>query len=154
MTPTKTPDKIGVTILTGFLGSGKTTLLNYILREQHGRRVTDPRASAEGLDPTAIDRRLEAEVEARERLPGRQARQAKRRPHPALFPRGELDVEQAVEEAVGRQLLLDRLAHPAVELLGGVGEAELREPLSRGVEIDLRLTLRRRAHRATSASAT
>ena len=34
-----TSTKIGVTILTGFLGSGKTTLLNYILREQHGRRV-------------------------------------------------------------------------------------------------------------------
>ena len=28
-----------MTILTGFLGSGKTTLLNYILREQHGRRI-------------------------------------------------------------------------------------------------------------------
>ena len=38
-----TSTKIGVTILTGFLGSGKTTLLNYILREQHGRRVGDHR---------------------------------------------------------------------------------------------------------------
>lgn len=26
-------------ILTGFLGSGKTTLLNYILREEHGKRI-------------------------------------------------------------------------------------------------------------------
>eukprot|EP01125_Pyxidicula_operculata_P017522 TRINITY_DN6136_c0_g1_i1.p1 TRINITY_DN6136_c0_g1~~TRINITY_DN6136_c0_g1_i1.p1 ORF type:complete len:483 (+),score=68.92 TRINITY_DN6136_c0_g1_i1:8-1456(+) len=28
-----------VTVITGFLGSGKTTLLNYILRENHGKRV-------------------------------------------------------------------------------------------------------------------
>ncbi len=35
----KAAEKIPVTILTGFLGSGKTTLLNYILREQHGKRI-------------------------------------------------------------------------------------------------------------------
>ncbi|MZH03717.1 MAG: GTP-binding protein, partial [Nitrospinae bacterium] len=28
-----------VTLLSGFLGSGKTTLLNYILKQNHGKRI-------------------------------------------------------------------------------------------------------------------
>ena len=32
-------DKIPVTILTGFLGSGKTTFVNYLLKENHGKKI-------------------------------------------------------------------------------------------------------------------
>ena len=31
--------RVPLTIVTGYLGAGKTTLVNYVLREQHGKKI-------------------------------------------------------------------------------------------------------------------
>lgn len=51
------PDKVPVTVLTGFLGSGKTTLLNRILQEFHGKRVAviENEFGEVGIDDGLID---------------------------------------------------------------------------------------------------
>ena len=33
------PAKVPLTIVTGYLGAGKTTLVDYILKEQHGKKI-------------------------------------------------------------------------------------------------------------------
>ena len=32
-------ERVPLSIVTGYLGAGKTTLVNYILREQHGKKI-------------------------------------------------------------------------------------------------------------------
>ena len=58
------PDRIPVTVLTGFLGSGKTTLLNRLLRtpDMQGVAVVINEFGAVGLDHDLIDHSQEATV--------------------------------------------------------------------------------------------
>jgi len=53
-------ERIPVTVLTGFLGSGKTTLLNYILNENHGKRIAviENEFGEVGVDDQLVDKKF------------------------------------------------------------------------------------------------
>ncbi|PGH09250.1 hypothetical protein AJ80_07727 [Polytolypa hystricis UAMH7299] len=44
--------RVPITIVTGYLGAGKTTLLNYILKEEHGKKIAAKRTND---IPVAVD---------------------------------------------------------------------------------------------------
>ena len=54
-----------VTVLTGFLGAGKTTLLNYILTQQHGKKlaVIENEFGEQGIDDQLLQKNMKAESE-------------------------------------------------------------------------------------------
>lgn len=56
----KEKQKIPVSVLTGFLGSGKTTLLNYILNQNHGKRVAviENEFGEVGVDDELVDKKV------------------------------------------------------------------------------------------------
>jgi len=67
-------DLVPVTILTGFLGSGKTTLLNYILTQEHGKKlaVIENEFGEVGIDDALLQKntKMQAEEEIIEMMNG------------------------------------------------------------------------------------
>src|SRR5438093_7138232 len=116
--------------------------------------LAEPLVGGERLDPAPFQCRLEGEVEVAQRLSAWKARQHERRAYATLVARAQFVFEHPVEEAVRRRLLGHRLGQPGRQLLGGVQQAELRQPLARDVEIHRRARRAAGLHRATSASAT
>ena len=113
--------------------------------------LADPGAGGQRLDAALLDRGLEGEVEIAQRLAHGQAGEPQRGLDAPQLALGGLGGEQPIEEAVRRQILLDRLLQELGQPLGGVPQADLLELGTGRVEVDLRFGPG--GHRATSVSA-
>jgi len=109
-----------------------------------------PPTGGQRVNPRALDGRLKGKVEVLQRLPGRQVGQLQRGLDPPRLPPGQLRLEQDVEEGMRRDLLAHGVTEHLVEMLGGMRAAQSRQPLTRGVDVELGLGC---VHRATSAKA-
>jgi len=65
VTTTKVKNSVPVTIITGFLGSGKTTFLNYILTQNHGKRIAviENEFGEVGIDDTLVKHKFTGDEE-------------------------------------------------------------------------------------------
>src|SRR5204863_8670332 len=99
-------------------------------QQQHIAVLFDEAEGAQLGDQLAVQRRLEVEVELRQRLVDRVGREPQPPALAARFGLAHLQLQELLENLRGGALLSERLIERGAELLGGGREAELSQVLS------------------------